>query len=160
MAATGEVRATIVRRKPSSMAMASTARAIKTGKRTGPGNTYRAQIEALLGEADGERVAEAWQRVCPFAIASECELPDRQGIIQDLADFAEVLRPNLEDMTANWLCRRVETYGSVANSEKSRPSMRPMVLRVELPASSSRRTSTSRRSPATARTPRSVGHRD
>ena len=46
MAATGEVRATIFRRKPSRMAMASTARAINTGKRTG--NTYRAKIEALL----------------------------------------------------------------------------------------------------------------
>ena len=41
---------------------------------------------------------------------------DRLGVIQDLADFAEVLQPSLEDMTADRLCRRVERYAGAANA--------------------------------------------
>jgi hypothetical protein len=144
----------IVRPKPGNVSRAGNAKPIKTSKRTGPGNAYRAKIEALLAELACERLVGIWQQVCPLPIASEFGLPDRQGIIQDLADFAEVLQPNLKDMTADQLCRRVERYADAASREKNWPSLRPRALRVKLPASSSKRTSTSGSSLVVARTPR------
>ncbi|MGO9113150.1 MAG: hypothetical protein ACLP9L_28280 [Thermoguttaceae bacterium] len=105
-----------------------TAASPKLQRRVGPGNptaikgaaarrtaarkAYRAKIEALLGESRDEKLAGVWQRVCPFRIDPVCELPDRRGIIEDLADFAEVLRPRLDGMKAHRLCRLVEKYAA------------------------------------------------
>jgi hypothetical protein len=61
------------------------------GKRTAAG--YRAKIEALFDELAAERLADLWQKLYPLPIDPDCELPDRRGIIQDLADFALVLQP-------------------------------------------------------------------
>ena len=73
---------------------------------------YRAKIESLLDKSRAERLARVWQRVCPFPVDLESDLPDRRGIIKDLADFAEVLRPNLEGMKAHCLCRLIENYAA------------------------------------------------
>ena len=51
-------------------------------------------------------------RAYPLPIDPACELPDRRGIIEDLADFAVVLRPSLDGMQANRLCRLVEKYAA------------------------------------------------
>jgi hypothetical protein len=81
-------------------------------RRTAARKAYRAKIEALLGESRDERLAGVWQRVCPFRLDPAYELPDRRGIIEDLADFAEVLRPSLDGMKAHRLCRLVEKYAA------------------------------------------------
>jgi len=107
------------------VARASNGTPIRTGKRTGPGKAHSVQIEAMLAELTRERLVDVWQQVCPFAIASEYGLPDCRGIIRDLADFARVLQPNLEDLTADQLCRRVERYGGAANRERIRLSPPP-----------------------------------
>ena len=73
---------------------------------------YRARIESLLDESEDEQLAAVWQRVCPFPVDPAYELPDRQGIIEDLADIAEVLRPSLRDMKAIRLCRLIEKYAA------------------------------------------------
>jgi hypothetical protein len=78
---------------------------------------YRAKIEALLDKSRHERLADVWQRACPFPIGSEYELPDRRGIIADLTDFAEVLQPNLEGMQANRLCRLIEKYAACGSRQ-------------------------------------------
>ena len=86
---------TTVRPKLGGMVRAK-ARASKVaiGRRT----RHRAKIEALFDGLASERLADLWQRLYPFPIDPDCELPDRQGIIQDLADFAQVLQPNLDGM--------------------------------------------------------------
>jgi hypothetical protein len=80
--------------------------------RTAARKAYRAKIELLLDESKDDRLADVWQRVCPFPIDAARELPDRRGIIEDLADFAEVLRPNLRGMQGNRLCRLIEKYAA------------------------------------------------
>jgi hypothetical protein len=75
--------------------------------RTPAGRAYRATIEALLDKVNGEVLAELWREVCPYPVD---ELPQRHGMIEDLADFAEVLRPRLADMQANELCRLIQRY--------------------------------------------------
>ncbi len=92
---------------------------------------YRARIESLLGKSKDERLADVWRRACPFPIDSEYELPDRRGIIEDLADFAEALQPNLDAMQANRLCRLIEKYAACGSPQSD--------LSVSLPA---RRTGT------------------
>ncbi len=73
---------------------------VATGRRT----RHRAKIEALLDELASERLADLWQRLYPFPIDPDCELPDRQGIIEDLVDFVQVLQPNLDGMDTDQLC--------------------------------------------------------
>ena len=73
---------------------------------------YRAKIESLLDESRDERLADVWQRVCPFPIDPAYELPDRRGIIEDLADFAEAIQPSLDGMKADRLCRLIEKYAA------------------------------------------------
>jgi hypothetical protein len=133
----------IVRPKPDRVSRDNNVEPIKTSKSTGPGKAYRAKIETLLAELAYERLVAIWQQVCPLPTAFELGLPDRLGIIQDLADFAAVLQPNLKDMTADQLCRQVEKNGGAANRKKNRPSLRRKASRVKTPASSSRRRSTS-----------------
>jgi|SRR5208282_4169852 len=120
----------IVRPKPSRTARAANAKPIKTSKRTGRRRAYRAKIEALLAELTCERLLLAWKQVCPSPIANAFGLPDRPGIIQDLADFAEVLQPDLRGTTADQLCRQVEKYGGAANRKTNRPTLRLKALRV------------------------------
>jgi hypothetical protein len=74
--------------------------------------TYRAKIESLLDESRDERLADVWQRLYPFPIDPAYELPDRRGIIEDLADFAEALQPSLNGMKADRLCRLIEKYAA------------------------------------------------
>ena len=73
---------------------------------------YRAKIESLLDESRDERLADIWQRAYPLPIDPAYELPDRRGIIEDLADFAEVLRPSLGCMKSHRLCRLLEKYAT------------------------------------------------
>ncbi len=77
-----------------------------------PEQAYRAKIEFLLDESSDERLAYVWQRVFPLPIDPANELPQRRGIIEDLADFAEVLKLNLDGMEAHRLCWLVEKYAS------------------------------------------------
>jgi hypothetical protein len=53
-------------------------------------------------------MADVWQRVYRFPI----ELPNRRGIIEDLADFAEVLQPSLDGMMTDRLFRLIEKYAA------------------------------------------------
>jgi len=84
--------------------------------RTAAGRDYRARIEALLDKANGDVLADLWQEVCPYPVD---ELPERQGIIEDLADFAEVLRPRLAGMQADKLCRLIERYAVQCRRQRS-----------------------------------------
>ena len=77
---------------------------------------YRGKIESLFDESRGERLADVWQRVYPLPIDPACELPDRRGIIEDLADFAEVLQPSVDGLTAHRLCRLIEKYAAGAGT--------------------------------------------
>jgi len=83
---------------------------------------YRGKIESLFDESRGERLADVWQRVYPLPIDPACELPDRRGIIEDLADFAEVLQPSVDGLTAHRLCRLIEKYAA-CGSGQSDPSV-------------------------------------
>jgi hypothetical protein len=67
------------------------------------------QIEALLDKVDDPVLAYLWWQICPLHVD---QLPDRQGIIADLADFAEVLQPRLSGMQASQLCRLIEAYAT------------------------------------------------
>jgi hypothetical protein len=69
---------------------------------------YRAKIESLLDESRDERLADVWQRVYPFPIDPAYELPDRRGMLEDLADFAERLQLSLDGVKADQLCRLIE----------------------------------------------------
>jgi hypothetical protein len=90
--------------------------------RIAAGACYRARIEALLGRADGEMLADLWRAVFPLPAT---ELPDRQAVIQDLADFAEVLQPRLADMQAEQLCWLIEKYA--AQRRRSRSLVRNLI---------------------------------
>ena len=81
-------------------------------RRTAATKAYRAKIESLLDEASDEPLANVWRWVCPFPVDSAREVPDRRGIIQDLADFVEVLQPSLDGMTASQLCRLIGEYAA------------------------------------------------
>jgi hypothetical protein len=96
------------------MMRASNARTVKddTTRRTAARKAYRAKIESLLDESRDERLADVWQRLYPLPIDPASELPDRRGIIEDLADFAEALQPSLDGMKADRLCRLIEKYAA------------------------------------------------
>ncbi len=90
---------------------AGNARAIEHDitRRTAARKAYRAKTESLLDESSDGRLADVWQRVYRFPTDPAHELPDRRGIIEDLADFAEALRPSLDGMMADRLCRLIES---------------------------------------------------
>ena len=67
---------------------------------------------AIMDKSDDRPLTDAWKRVYPWPIGPHCPLPDRRKIIEDLTDFAEVLRPNLRGMQADHLCRLVEKYAA------------------------------------------------
>ena len=67
------------------------------------------RIETLLDKVDDPVLADLWRQICPLDVE---QLPDRQGIIADLADFAEVLQPRLNGMQAPQLCRLIEAYAA------------------------------------------------
>jgi hypothetical protein len=75
--------------------------------RTAAERSRRATIEILLDKANHQVLADLWQEVCPYLVD---ELPERQGLIEDLADFAEVLRPSLGDIQTDELCRLIQRY--------------------------------------------------
>ena len=67
------------------------------------------RIERLLDKVDDPVLADLWRQICPLDVE---QLPDRQGMIADLADFAEVLQPRLNGMQAPQLCRLIEAYAA------------------------------------------------
>ena len=85
---------------------------INTCNRTAARKAYRARIESLLDQSSSKPLAEVWHRVCPLPIGFGYEPPDRRGMIKDLADFAEALRPDLGGMQARGLCQLVERYAA------------------------------------------------
>ena len=85
-------------------------------RRVAARKAYRAKIESLLDESRDERLADMWQQVCPFPIDQAYAFPDRQGIIVDLADFAEALQPSQDCMKADQLCRLIEKYADCAGT--------------------------------------------
>ena len=105
---------TAVRPKLETMERARNAMVIKddTARRTAARKAYRAKIESLLDESSDEQLADVWQRVCPFPIDPAYDLPDRREIVLDLADLAVVLRPSLDGMQANQLCRLIEKHAA------------------------------------------------
>ena len=91
-----------------------------------------ARIEALLEQVDDPVLADLWRQICPLRVD---QLPDRQGMIVDLADFAEVLEPRLNGMKAWQLCKLIEAYAA-----KRRRSLRFLrdLLRTCTPVSAAR----------------------
>jgi hypothetical protein len=71
----------------------------------------RARIEALFDELTTDRLAGLWQRLYALPVKPDCELPNRRGMIGDLADFGQVLQPNADGLTADQLCRLVDKCG-------------------------------------------------
>jgi hypothetical protein len=90
---------------------------------------YRAKAEALLDKSDGVLLARVWQMVFPCATDA---LPDRRGMIEDLADFAEVLRPSLHGMQANKLCRLIAAYA--ANRNRSQGFVKRLIRTLSRPS--------------------------
>ena len=80
---------------------------VRTGTATRTASVTR--IETLLDKADDPVLADLWRQICPLPVD---HLPDRQGIIADLADFAEVLQPRLDGMQAQQLCRLIAAYAA------------------------------------------------
>jgi hypothetical protein len=104
---------TTVGPKLARMVRASNARAIREEtRRIAARKAYRAKIESLLDESRDEQLANVWQRVYPIPIDPAGELPDRRGIVADLADFAEVLQPSLDGVEIDQLCRLIEKYAA------------------------------------------------
>jgi hypothetical protein len=101
----------IIRSKPGRRARARSSKPITTWTRSGSAKVYRAQLEAKLAELADRQLVEAWLLVCPFAVPRACDMPDRLGMIQDLADIAEALQPSLQEATADQLCWLVKQYG-------------------------------------------------
>jgi hypothetical protein len=83
-----------------------------TRHRNAARKAYRARIESLLDQSGSKPLADVWHRVCPLPIGFGYEPPDRRGMIKDLADFAEALRPDLGGMKAHGLCKLVEKYAA------------------------------------------------
>jgi hypothetical protein len=77
--------------------------------RTPAEEAYRVKIEALLAKADDAVLADLWRQVFPYPVDQS---PDRLGVIQDLADFAEVLQPRMDGLQANKLCWLIEAYAA------------------------------------------------
>jgi hypothetical protein len=117
---------TVVRPKLERTARASNARAIKEGtiRRTAARKAHRAKIESLLDKSRDVQLADLWQRVYPVPIDPVNELPDRQGIIADLADFAEVLQPSLDGVEADSLCRLIDKYAACESCQSDLPVSR------------------------------------
>ncbi len=109
----------------------------RTSLRTVAGKAYRTKIESLLDKSEDVQLADVWQRVCPLQIDPAHELADRRGLVEDLADFAEVLRPNLDGMRPARLRRLIETYAAyeLRRSASHSASPRRAAVRRRRPAS-------------------------
>jgi signal transduction histidine kinase len=83
---------------------------------------YRAEIESLLDLSSDEQLAEVWQQVYPLPIDPARELPDRRGIIVDLADFVGALTPSVDGMESVQLCRLVERYAAYQSRQEVDPT--------------------------------------
>lgn len=115
---------TAVRPKLARTARASNAKANNGGtvRRAAARKAYRAKIESLLDKSRDEQLADVWRRVYPLPIDAAYNLPDRQGIIEDLADFAAVLQPNLDRMKADRLCQLIEKYAACESCQSGLPA--------------------------------------
>jgi hypothetical protein len=80
-----------------------------TGVRMAARTPALARIETLLDKVEDPVLADLWRKICPLRVD---RLPDRQGMIEDLADYAEVLQPRLNGMEAPQLCRLIEAYAA------------------------------------------------
>jgi len=89
------------------MAISTIAHVNTSIARTATERDFRTRIEALLDKADGEVLADLWQAVFPYPVD---ELPPHHAIVEDLADFVEVLQPRRTDMRTESLCRLIEKY--------------------------------------------------
>ena len=105
---------------PTPMWEAGADKVIDVGVRTGMATRTPSMtgIETLLDKADDPVLADLWRQICPLHAD---QLPDRQGIIADLADFAEVLQPHLHGMQAPQLCRLIGAC--VAKRRRSQRSL-------------------------------------
>jgi hypothetical protein len=83
---------------------------VKTCQGSRQGRDHSAGIETLLDKANSKVLADLWQEVCPYPVDT---LPERHAILEDLADFAEVLQPRLADMRADELCRLIGKYAAL-----------------------------------------------
>ena len=114
---------TAVRPELKRMVIASNARAIEDdiARRTAARNAYRVKIESLLDTSRDAQLAVVWQRVYPLPINPANELPDRRGMIMDLADFAEALQPSLDGLKADKLCWLIEKYAACEPRQSDLP---------------------------------------
>jgi hypothetical protein len=71
----------------------------------------RAKVGLLFAELATDRLAGLWRRLFPLSVDSGRELPDRQEMIEDLADFGQVLQPNQDGLTADQLCWMLDKFG-------------------------------------------------
>ncbi len=115
---------TAVRPKSERRTSSSNSRTNKddTSGRTAARKAYRARVASLLDESSDERLADVWQRLCPFPTDPAHGLPDRRGIIEDLADFAVMLQPSLKGMKGHRLCRLVEKYATYESRQSDLPA--------------------------------------
>lgn len=105
-----------LKRRDPAMATSTIAHVNVSTARTPAGRDHRARIEALLDKANSEVLAHLWEEVFPYPVD---ELPQRPAMIEDLADFAEVLQPRFADMPAEQLCRLIEKYAATRRRQQS-----------------------------------------
>jgi hypothetical protein len=82
---------------------------VNAGHRTATWRASIARIETLLDKVADPVLADLWLRICPLQVE---QLPNRRGIIADLADYAEVLHPHLSGMRPPQLRRLIESYAA------------------------------------------------
>ena len=97
---------------------------VRTGMATGTASVTR--IETLLDKVDDPVLADLWRQIRP---RHADQLPDRRRIIADLADFAEVLQPDLHGMQAPQLCKLIGTC--VAKRRRSEIFLRHLLSGVD-----------------------------
>jgi hypothetical protein len=93
-----------VRPQPGERAQANKAGASRD--LTGSRNVVRGhtRIEVLLGGVTTAQLADLWRRLYPLPLESDRQLPGRPALLDDLADFGQVLQPNADGLTADQLC--------------------------------------------------------
>ena len=84
---------------------------------------YRARIKSRLGKSEDERLADLWQQLYPFPIDPTRELPDRRGMIEDLADFAEALQPRVDRIQSDRLFRLIAKYAAGVSRQSAGSSV-------------------------------------
>ena len=96
--------------RPTPVGEAGADKVIEAGiRKTATRTASITRIETLLDKVDDPVLAYLWRQLCPLHVD---QLPDRQGIIADLAEIAEVLQPRLSGMQAPQLCRLLGAYAA------------------------------------------------